>query len=163
MSYSNENNPEMGFLYKLKNKFGKFLTKSFPLNSVRVFGLKLCGFNLGKQIYIGQDLILASPVSENTCKLIIEDRVAIGPRVTLVLSSDANWSKLMETIKPVKGSITLEHDCWIGAGAIILPNVIVGAFSIVGAGAVVTRSVPPNTIVAGVPAREIKRIISDKQ
>ena len=121
-----------------------------------MLGLKLCGFKVGQKVYIGGDLIVASIISENTCNLTIKDRVAIGPRVTLILSSDANWSNLMNVIEPVKGTITLEEDCWIGAGAIIMPNITIGASSIVGAGAVVTKNVPPHSVVAGVPAKIIK-------
>ena len=160
MTYSNENSNQVSILRKLIRKTGKGLARFFPHNSVRVFGLKLCNFNIGKNVYIGSDLIVASIISENTCNLIIKDRVALGPRVTLILSSDANWSHLMRTIKPVRGIITLEEDCWIGSGAIIMPNITIGASSIVGAGAVVTENVPPFTVVAGIPARIIKTITS---
>lgn len=149
---------QVSFFIKIKRKFGKALARSFPYNGIRVLGLRLCHFSVGKKVYIGSDLIVASIISENTCNLIIEDRVAIGPRVTLVLSSDANWSHLMNHIEPIKGTITLEEDCWIGAGAIILPNITIGAGSIVGAGSVVTKNVLPNTVVTGVPAKKIKQI-----
>ena len=56
--------------------------------------------------------------------------------------------------------ITIEDEVWIGAGAIILPGVTVGRGSVVAAGAVVNKDVPPRTLVAGIPAREIKRIES---
>jgi len=49
------------------------------------------------------------------------------------------------------------HDTWIGHGAIIMPNVTVGTGSIVGAGAVVTRDVPPYSVAVGTPARVIRR------
>ena len=52
--------------------------------------------------------------------------------------------------------VTIGHDVWIGHGAIIMPDVTVGTGAIIGAGAVVTHSVPPYTIVAGVPARPIR-------
>jgi acetyltransferase-like isoleucine patch superfamily enzyme len=107
-------------------------------------------------VYIGEDLIIASMISEKTCNLTIGDRVAIGPRTTLILSSDANWSNLMLTIKPIRGEIILEKDCWIGAGAIILPNITIGESAIVGAGAVVTKDVNASEIVVGVPAKKIK-------
>lgn len=55
------------------------------------------------------------------------------------------------------GTITVEDDVWIGANATILPNVRIGAHSIVAAGAVVTRDVPPRSVVAGVPARVVGR------
>lgn len=53
--------------------------------------------------------------------------------------------------------ITLEDDVWIGAGAIVLPGVTVGKGAVVAAGAVVTKDVAPFTIVAGIPAQEIRR------
>ena len=64
----------------------------------------------------------------------------------------------MEKREIIAGTITLEEDCWIGACAIIYPNKTVGARSIVGAGAVVTKDVPPDTVVAGVPAKVIRNL-----
>lgn len=54
--------------------------------------------------------------------------------------------------------ITLESNVWVGCHATILPGVTIGKNSIVAAGAVVNRDVPPNTVVAGVPAKAIKTI-----
>jgi acetyltransferase-like isoleucine patch superfamily enzyme len=54
--------------------------------------------------------------------------------------------------------IAIEDDVWIGAGAIMLPGITVGRGAVVAAGAVVTRSVEPFTVVAGVPARQIGQI-----
>lgn len=53
--------------------------------------------------------------------------------------------------------VTLEHDVWIGHGAVVMPGVNVGTGAVVGAGAVVTKDVAPYTIVAGVPAKRIGR------
>jgi len=159
MSYTNKSSfKQVSFICKLKSKFGKHLAKNFPYLKIRLFGLKLCGFEIGKSVYIGQDLIVVSMISEQSCHLVIGDRVAIAPRVTIVLASDANWSNLMKHIEPIRGTVVLKNDCWIGAGAIILPNVTIGESSIVGAGSVVTKNVEPYTIVAGVPAKEIKKI-----
>lgn len=149
---------ENNFLTKLKIKLGKILAKEFPHYRVRKWGLKLCGFEVGQDVYIAQDLIIASYISDKSCHLIIKDRVSISPRITLLLSSDANWSKLMEKRKIIAGTITIEEDCWIGACAIIYPNITIGARSIVGAGAVVTKDVPPDTVVAGVPAKVIRKL-----
>lgn len=55
----------------------------------------------------------------------------------------------------------LGHDCWIGHGAIIMPEVTLGIGAIAAAGAVVTRDVPPFMIVAGVPARPVRARFSD--
>jgi len=159
MIYANNTNfDQVGFLTKLKVKIGKIIAKRFPINKIRVWGLKLCGFEVGNRVYVGEDLIVASIISERSCSLKIEDRVAIGPRVTLILSSDANYSKLMDIFDPIKGSIMLEQDCWIGAGVIIMPNITIGQGSIVGAGAVVTKNIPENCIATGVPAKVIRKI-----
>ena len=54
--------------------------------------------------------------------------------------------------------VVIEDDVWIGANAVILPGVRVGTHSVVAAGAVVTKEVPPHSIVAGIPAKIIKKI-----
>jgi len=161
MVYSNfQKGIKRSFVGKVKVKIGKILTQYFPLNSIRIIGLKLCGFSVGGKVYVGNDLIIASIISEFGCSLEIGDRVAIGPRVTIVLSSDANWSKITEKITPVKGKVILENDCWLGAGVIILPNITIGKGAVVGAGSVVTKNVDPFTVVVGNPARVIKIIES---
>lgn len=54
--------------------------------------------------------------------------------------------------------VTIGDDIWIGANAVILPGVTIGNHSVVAAGAVVTKDVPPHSLVAGVPAKIIKQI-----
>jgi acetyltransferase-like isoleucine patch superfamily enzyme len=54
--------------------------------------------------------------------------------------------------------IVIKRNAWIGAGATILPGVTVGENAIVAAGSMVTKDVPSNTLVAGVPAKKVKRI-----
>ena len=54
--------------------------------------------------------------------------------------------------------VTIGNDIWIGANAVILPGVTIGDHSVVAAGAVVTKDVPPHTLVAGVPAKIIKEL-----
>ena len=54
--------------------------------------------------------------------------------------------------------VTIEEDCWLGTGAIVLPGVHIGRGSIIGAGAVVTKDIPPLSIAVGVPARVIRKI-----
>ena len=137
---------------KLGIKAGKLIAGRFPYNRARVWGLRLCGFKVGRKVYIGPGLVIASLVSEAGCDLIIGDRVAIGPRVTLALSSDANWSKLNSVIEPIRGTIRLCNDCWLGAGVIVLA----------GAGSVVTSDIPPYSVFAGVPAKMIRIIDREK-
>jgi phosphonate metabolism protein (transferase hexapeptide repeat family) len=57
--------------------------------------------------------------------------------------------------------VTIGNDCWIGHGAIILPGVTVGDGAVIAAGAVVSRSVAPYSVVGGVPARPIRQRFSD--
>ena len=154
---------QVSFYYRLRCKLGKIFAQHAPHNSIRKWGLRLCGFKLGEKVYVGQDLIVASIVSEKSCNLIIGDRVAIGPRVTIALSSDANWSNLMNIIEFKKSTVILEDDCWLGAGVIILPGVTVGKSAIVGAGSVVTKSIPPFHVFAGVPAKKINIIESKRK
>jgi acetyltransferase-like isoleucine patch superfamily enzyme len=54
--------------------------------------------------------------------------------------------------------VTIEDDVWVGANAVILPGVTIGNHCVVAAGAVVTKDVPPHSLVAGVPAKVIKQI-----
>ena len=54
--------------------------------------------------------------------------------------------------------VVIEDDIWIGANAVILPSITIGHHSVVAAGAVVTKNVPPHSLVAGVPAKVIKQI-----
>jgi acetyltransferase-like isoleucine patch superfamily enzyme len=159
MAYTNVNDlKQLSFFTRAKIKIGKLLAKDFPYLKIRLLGLKLCGFEVGNSVYVGQDLIVASMISEKSCYLKIGDRVAIGPRVTIILASDANWSNLMKQIEPIRGIVVLENDCWIGAGSIILPNVTIGEYSIVGAGSVVTKDVKPYTVVIGAPAKFLKNV-----
>lgn len=158
MAYNKEDESQRPLYMRIKAKVGKILARNFPLNSIRKFGLRLCGFEVGKKVYVGTDLIIASILGDKRCHLKIEDNVAIGPRVTLVLSSDANWSDLNDKIKPIRDKIILKEHCWIGAGVIILPGVEVGERSVVGAGSVVTKNVEQYTVIAGVPAKKIKDI-----
>lgn len=141
-----------------KFKLLRFLVKSFPLNYIRIWAIRSCGFAIGNKVYIANGLTITMFNARSSCQLIIGNRVAIAPNVTLLLASDANWSNLNHYIPPVEGKIVIEDDCWIGAGAIIMPNVNIGKMSVVAAGAIVTKDVQPYTIVAGNPAIKIKSI-----
>ncbi len=91
--------------------------------------------------------------------LLIGDNVRIGPHVVIYASNhifNNPHIPIVEQGMSCKG-ITIEDNIWIGAGAIILDGVRIGEGSVIGAGAVVTKDIPPRSIVAGVPARIIKK------
>jgi acetyltransferase-like isoleucine patch superfamily enzyme len=84
--------------------------------------------------------------------------VIMGPNVQ-IFSENHNFSDLELTIKEqgvTKIAVTIEDNCWIGAGATILAGVHIGKGCVIAASSVVSKSVPANSIVAGVPAKIIK-------
>lgn len=142
----------------LRKRILKTLVRFIPGNSLRIKLLRSCGYTIGNEVYIGEDLIITEILEVFSEKLIIDDRVAIAPRVTLITSSDPNYSRLWDYVEIERGKIIIKHDAWIGAGAIIMQNVTIGEYSIVGAGAVVTKDVPPYSVVVGIPAKVVKKI-----
>lgn len=119
----------------------------------------------GAVIRIGSNVCINS----NTCigaadggQVIIGDNVMIAQNVVL-RASDHKFESLQVPIKEqghTGGVITIGNDCWIGANAVITRNVTIGNHSIVAAGAVVTADVEPHSIVAGVPAKLIRKRIA---
>ncbi len=131
-------------------------------------------FEIGDGVFIGAQAYLQGR-SGGTCRvgprawigpqayldardLVIEDGVALGPGVRILGSAHTGLPLETATIatdvdaEPVR----IEHEADVGVNAVVLPGVTVGRGSIVGAGAVVTRDVPPYAIVAGVPARILR-------
>ena len=84
----------------------------------------------------------------------LEDDVLIAANVQLISNNHDLMHRHIITCKPVR----ICRGAWIGAGSTILPGVTVGENAVVGAGSVVTRDVGPDTIVAGNPARVIRKI-----
>lgn len=152
----------MNIIIKILRKICRSLAKTVFPNSFRIFLLKVAGIRIGEQVFVNEGFTLACNIGQEG-NLRIEDRVAIAPNTIIVLTSDPNFSNLrkLKDIYPsvdVKGEVHIKHDAWIGAGCIILPNVTIGEFSIIGAGSVVTKNVPPFTVVAGSPAKAIKKL-----
>ena len=140
-----------------RKKVLKTVARNMPGNKLRITLYRGCRYPIGEQVYIGEDLLISDELKDSD-NVIIEDRVSISPRVTLVTASSPNFSRIRPYVKVLNGKIIIEKDAWIGAGAIILPNVTIGEGAVVGAGAVVTKDVLPYTVVAGVPARTIKKL-----
>jgi galactoside O-acetyltransferase len=93
----------------------------------------------------------------------IGNDVLLGPNVVIRASNH----RYKERAVPINlqghnaGKILIQDDVWIGAGCVILPDVTIGKGAVVGAGAVVTKDVPPYALAGGVPARVIKDICRD--
>jgi acetyltransferase-like isoleucine patch superfamily enzyme len=88
----------------------------------------------------------------------IGDYVLIAPRVFITDSDHiVDETEKRTTLRSDFRSapVMIEHDCWLGVNSVILKGVTIGHHSIVGANAVVTRDVPPHSIVAGIPARPL--------
>ena len=90
----------------------------------------------------------------------LQDHVLIGPRVFItdsdhVVDQTSVHTTLCNEFR--SQPVVVEHDCWLGVNAVVLKGVTVGHHSVIGANAVVTRDVPPNSTVAGVPARVVGR------
>ena len=142
----------------IKKKAFKYIAKFSPGYAFRIWLLRKCNYKIGRNVFIGEDLIIVDDLSDIQTNLIIGDRASISPRVTLVLHTKPNWSKIADYVNSRKGKINIGQDAWIGTGAVILPDVHIGEGAIVGANSVVTSDVPPYTVVGGAPARKIKNV-----
>ena len=113
--------------------------------------------NFGRSIRIGKNVFI-----NHDCTFLdlggitIADDVMIGPKVSLITENhplDPNDRKTL-----MARPITIGRNAWIGAAATILPGVTIGENAVVAAGAVVTKDVPPDTVVGGVPAKPIRKL-----
>lgn len=131
-----------------------YLAMNSPHDFFTIPLYRMRGTRVGKNVGISQGVF----IEESRPYLIsIEDNVNIGPRAVIV-SHDSSYHCIDPEIPILKGKVRIKKNAYIGTGAIILPGVTVGEHSIVGAGAVVTKDVPPYTMVVGVPAKAIKKV-----
>lgn len=113
--------------------------------------------NFGRFITIGKNVFINHACSFlDLGGITIEDDVLIGPRVNLVTENHPLDPADRQSL--LLKSIVIKRNAWIGAAATILPGVTIGENAVVAAGAVVTKDVPANTIVGGVPAKHIKHL-----
>lgn len=84
--------------------------------------------------------------------------LAQGITVTALNHNFGDTSKRIDEQGVSTNNVIIEDDVWIGANAVILPGVKIGTHCVVAAGAVITKDVPPHSLVAGVPAKIIKQI-----
>jgi len=168
------NDPEYAKIYEIVNRtirLSQLMNTATNANAVREILSDIIGSNIDESTTIfgplytnfGVFITLGKNVFINhACSFLdmggitIEDHVLIGPKVNLITENhplDPSDRSALIT-KP----ILIKQNAWIGAAATILPGVTLGENAVVAAGAVVSKDVPANSIVAGVPARIIKTI-----
>jgi acetyltransferase-like isoleucine patch superfamily enzyme len=132
---------------------GAFVMHNAILHVYNFRDLPHAGITIGARSLIGEGCVLRGQGG-----ITIGDDVYLAPLVQ-ILAVDHDYSDLNRPISEqpiITRGIVIDDDVWIGGGAIVLDGVHIGRHSIVAAGAVVTRDVPPYTVVGGIPARVIK-------
>ena len=112
------------------------------------------GVNIGENVYIGYDVIFDRIHPE---LITIEDYAEIGDRCIISTHSRGTLplrDQYPRRVNPVK----IGRGVWIAPGCIVIQGVEIGANSVIGTGAVVNKSVPPNSLAVGVPAKVIKKL-----
>lgn len=137
--------------------------KSFGISSQFRPGAYAIGCSqivIGNRVVIRPLTMLHGETKSLDISIIIEDDVLIGSGVHIYVENHRFSEKdrlIVDQGHEQAQLVVLKKGCWIGANAIILPGVTIGENAVVGAGAVVTRSVPDFTVVAGCPAKIIKK------
>lgn len=148
------------FAKKFRGFWAKRIALSFGKNvnieRNAVFGP---GLNIGENSGVGINCELYGPVT-------IGDNVMMGPEVVIYTSghehSRTDIPMMFQGDTEVE-SVVIGNDVWIGRRAMIMPGVTIGDGVIIGAGAVVTKSVPDYAIVGGVPAKVVKSRLPSKK
>ena len=113
----------------------------------RWYKLRQQGMHLGSDVWLPASTV----IDPDYCFLIsIGDHCGFGEEC-LILAHDAQMDEFLDAARI--GQVTIHESCHIGARTVILPGVVIGPKTIVGANSVVTRSLPPDTVCAGNPAR----------
>ena len=114
--------------------------------------------SIGNRVFLGRDVLISTSRSGNS-PITIGDDVMIAQRVQII-GGNHSFERKDITMnlqgEGSQGSIIINNDVWVGAGAIILTGVVIGEGAIIAAGSVVNKDVQPFSIVAGSPARVIK-------
>ena len=120
--------------------------------------------SIGANVVIRPGTMLFADNRPSGAEIIIEDKVSIGSGVHFISCNHMYSIKNTEIYdqgheKPnVLDTIILKRGCWVGANAILLPGIQIGENSVVGAGTIATKSVPPHVVFAGNPGKIIKDI-----
>ena len=119
----------------------------------------------GAHLKIGNNVSISGAILYCTQEIVVEDNVGFGVGAK-VYDTDFHAVNVLKRregkIEDVKRApVRICQDVWIGSNATILKGVVIGAGSVIGANAVVTKNVPSNVVVAGVPAKVVRKIETD--
>ena len=147
--------PIRSFLLRL---YGAKIGRRAVLHDVRFFNLYRRGFSgleIGDDCFIGDECLM--DLAEG---IRIEAQVTLAERVLVLTHTNVGYKDhpLQAHFPASAAPVVIETGSFIGAQALILPGLRVGARSFVAAGSVVIEDVPPSTLVAGVPARPIRTL-----
>ncbi len=136
----------------LRPLFGK-LGKGVRLIDYKTYFRYPHKIEIGSYVSINRGCFFAASMSSGRKRdIIIGDHVVFAPNVRL-LSAGHDYSEY--SLPDTSGQIVIGDYAWIGEGAVILQDVTVGEGAVIGAGSVVTKDIPPYTVWAGNPARQI--------
>lgn len=109
--------------------------------------------HFGKKVYANFNLTLVDDI-----EIFVGDCTMIGPNVTIATAGHPILPNLREEGYQYNLPVHIGRNCWLGSGVIILPGVTVGDNSVIGAGSVVTRDIPANSVAVGNPCRVMREI-----
>ena len=109
--------------------------------------------HLGRSVYVNFNLTLVDDTA-----IYIGDYTMIGPNVTIATGTHPILPALRENFYQFNMPVRIGRNCWLGAGAIILPGVTIGDNVVVGAGSVVTHDLPDNVVAVGNPCRMLRPV-----
>ena len=151
------------FLKRYEKRKFKTIGKDVYIGSNGIFSYN--NISIGNDVYIGANAVFQSSYGN----IEIGNHIMFGPGVHIHGGNhiiDEIGSLIKHTSEKKigeDGQVVIEDDCWIGANAMILANVTIGRGSVIGAGAVVTKDVPPYSIYTGVPEQKIRRRFTDER
>lgn len=116
----------------------------------------------GKNIHVGIDFLTNFNVTIlDIAPVYIGNYVMIGPNTLITTVNHPMTPRGRREKKAIAKAVHIGNDVWIGGNVTILPGVTIGNNVVIAAGAIVTKDVPDNSLVAGIPARVIKKLEND--
>ncbi|MBE7045626.1 MAG: sugar O-acetyltransferase [Ruminococcaceae bacterium] len=109
--------------------------------------------HFGKNVYANFNLTLVDDTH-----IYVGDCTMFGPNVTVATAGHPILPELREKAYQYNASVIIGRNCWIGAGAVIVPGVTIGDNTVIGAGSVVTKDIPANVVAVGNPCRILREI-----